>query len=124
MLVFSKIFEISKNFRFGWGALPPRPPGFWLGGQSPPRPPPERPSLAFDRGGQTGPPRSNNFFFGAADDTRAADDRPAGRLVGRPAERPAERPTCRHVVASSVPISSPKLKIPIHLNYNPPFWPW
>ena len=52
-------------------------------------------SLAFDRGGQTGPPRSNDFFFGAADDTRAADDRPAGRLAGRPAERPAERPTER-----------------------------
>ena len=30
-------FVFSKNF--GWGALPPRPPGFWLGGQSPPRPP-------------------------------------------------------------------------------------
>ena len=30
-----------ENFRniFGWGALPPRPPNFWLGGQSPPRPP-------------------------------------------------------------------------------------
>ena len=28
----------SKNL--GWGALPPRPPNFWLGGQSPPRPPP------------------------------------------------------------------------------------
>ena len=35
------------------------------------------------------------FFFGAAGDTRAADDRPAGRLAGRPAERPAERPTER-----------------------------
>ena len=42
-----------------------------------------------------GPPRSNDFFFGAADDTRTADDRPAGRLAGRPAERPAERPTER-----------------------------
>ena len=27
---------------FGWGALPPRPPSFWLGGQSPFRPPPKR----------------------------------------------------------------------------------
>ena len=42
-----------------------------------------------------GPPRSNVFFFGAADDTRAAEDRPAGRLAGRPAERPAERPAKR-----------------------------
>ena len=33
------------------------------------------------------------FFFGAADDTRAADDRPAERLAGRPAERPTEAPT-------------------------------
>ena len=38
-----------------------------------------------------GPPRLNDFVFGAADDTRAADDRPAGRLAGRPAERPTGR---------------------------------
>ena len=54
-------------------------------------PPFKRSFVTFDRGGQTGPPRSNYFFFGAADDTCAADDRPAGRLAGRPAERPAER---------------------------------
>ena len=42
-------------------------------------PPLKRSFVTFDRGGQTGPPRSNDFFFGAADDTRAADDRPAGR---------------------------------------------
>ena len=30
--------------------------------------PPEQPSLACDRGGQTGPPRSNAFSFGATDD--------------------------------------------------------
>ena len=60
------------------------------------------------------------IFFSAPLTTRA----PPGRPAGRPAERPAERPPCRHVVASSVPISSPKLKTPIHLNYNPPFWPW
>ena len=46
----------------------------------------------FDRGGQMGPPRSNDFFFGAADDTRTADDSPAGRPAERPAERPTERP--------------------------------
>ena len=51
--------------------------------------------MTFDRGGQTGPSRSIFFVFGAADDTRAADDRPAGRLAGRPAERPAERLTER-----------------------------
>ena len=39
-----------------------------------PDPTPKRASAAFDRGGQTGPPRSNAFFFGAADDTGAADD--------------------------------------------------
>ena len=30
--------ENSKFFVFGWGALPPRPAEFWLGGQSRPRP--------------------------------------------------------------------------------------
>ena len=30
--------EILRNI-FGWGTLPPRHPGFWLGGQSPPDPP-------------------------------------------------------------------------------------
>ena len=44
----------SKNFQnkfgFGWGALPPRPP-------------PKRSFVTFDRGGQRGPPRSNVFFF-------------------------------------------------------------
>ena len=76
----------SKFFDFGWGALPPRPLGFWLGGQSPSRPHQKRSSAAFDRGGQTGPPRSNDFFFGTADDAGAADDRPAGpeRTMGLP----------------------------------------
>ena len=80
---FFEIFRKFKICRFGWGALPPKPPGFWLGGQSPPRPPPERPYLAFDRGGQAGPPRSNAFFFGAADDTGVADDRPRQPFAGR-----------------------------------------
>ena len=63
---------------------------FWLGGA----PPLKRSFVTFDRGGQTGPPRSNDFFFGAAGNTRAADDRPAGRPAERPAEvqRPAECP--------------------------------
>ena len=78
-------------FVFGWGALPPRPPGFWLGGGAqPPQTPTKRSSLAFDRGGQTGPPRSNAFVFGAADDMGTADDRPAGRP--RPDARPDVRP--------------------------------
>ena len=46
--------------------------------------PPKRPSLAFDPVGQTGPPRSNDFFFGAADDTCAA--RTSGRTSGRTPE--------------------------------------
>ena len=41
-----------------------------------PDPPLKRSFATFDRGGQTGPPRSNDFFFGAADDTGAVDDRP------------------------------------------------
>ena len=37
-------------------------------------------SVAFDRGGQTGPPRSNAFVFGAADDCWA-DRLPNPELV-------------------------------------------
>ena len=38
-LLFRKKFEKKQFFfDFGWEALPPRPPGFWLGGQSPHRP--------------------------------------------------------------------------------------
>ena len=51
-----------KFFGFGWGELPPRPLGFGRGGKPPPDHPLKRSSLAFDRGGQTGPPRSNAFF--------------------------------------------------------------
>ena len=43
-------------------------------GKARPDPPPERPSLAFHRGGQTGPTRSNDFFAGAADDMGGTDD--------------------------------------------------
>ena len=55
---------------FGWGALPPRPPNFWLGGLDPPL------------NGQTGPPRSNDFFFGAVDDTGAVADTGAADDTG------------------------------------------
>ena len=48
----------------------------------PAAPTPKRSSAAFDRGGQTEPPRSNAFFFGAVDDTGAADERPSGRPGG------------------------------------------
>ena len=52
-------------------AAPPDPP---LNGRS---------FVIFYRGGQTGPPRSNDFFFGAADDTGAADiDRPKTAVNG------------------------------------------
>ena len=44
----------------------------------------KRSFVTFDRGGQTGPPRSNAFFVGAADDTGAADDGPA--TVRRPSD--------------------------------------
>ena len=37
------------------------------------------------------PPRSTACFFGATDDTGAADDRPSGRPAERPSERLAER---------------------------------
>ena len=76
---------------FGWGALPPAPLVFGWGDKARPDPPPKRSSAAFDRGGQTGPPRSNAFFFGAADDTGAADDRPAGRPASRSAGRTSVR---------------------------------
>ena len=47
---FSKIFELSV---LAEGALPPRPPGFWLGGQSPQRPP--HPFTSFDSWGAAAP---------------------------------------------------------------------
>ena len=63
------------------GRCPPDPPVFGWGGKARPDPPLKRSFVTFDRGGQTGPPRSNDFFFGAADDTRAA--RTSGRTSGR-----------------------------------------
>ena len=54
-------------------------------------PPVKRSFVTFDRGGQTGPPRSNYFFFGAADGTRAA--RTSGRTSGRtPSRTPGRTP--------------------------------
>ena len=60
---------------------PPDPPVFGWGGFAPLDPPLKRSFVTFDRGGQTGPPRSNDFFFGAADDTRVAWT--SGRTSGR-----------------------------------------
>ena len=64
---------------FGWGAKPPRPP---------PTEQPSRDSLAFDRGGQTGPPWSNALFFRLrwrhGRHRKTSDDRPPAvrRLSG------------------------------------------
>ena len=63
--------------------------GVVWGGFAPPEPPLKRSFVTFDRGGQTGPPRSNDFFFGAADDMRAT--RTSGRTSGRtPGRTPAD----------------------------------
>ena len=62
---------------------------FLAGVCCPPDPPLKRSFVTFDRGGQTGPPRSN-YFFSAPLTTRAPPGRPAGRLTQT--ERPAERP--------------------------------
>ena len=56
------------NFSLG-GAAPQTPWFLAGGGKAPPDPTLKRSFVTFDRGGQTGPPRSN-YFFGAADDTR------------------------------------------------------
>ena len=51
------VFSFSKTIYLWLAGADPQTPSFWLGGQSPPRPSLKRASLAFDRGGQTGPPR-------------------------------------------------------------------
>ena len=95
-IFFRFFFEFLRKFWLGGAA--PQTPQFLAGGAKPPQNPPKRSSAAFDRGGQTGPPRSNAFwgesfgspwhvseaakrgrldqmiFFGAVDDTGAADD--------------------------------------------------
>ena len=74
------MFFFFEKFWLG-GAAPQTPRFLAGGGKAPPDPPLKRSFVTFDRGGQTGPPRSNDFFFGAADDTRAA--RTSGRTSGR-----------------------------------------
>ena len=64
-------------FGFGWGAPPPQTPRILAEvGKAPPTPTPKRLILAFDRDGQMGPPRSNDFVIDAANDTSAADEGP------------------------------------------------
>ena len=96
----SKILEnqvrsghLSSGHVFGRWALSPRPVWRGRGTKRYSRmcPPLKRPFVTFDRGGQTGPPRSN-VFFSAPLTTRAPPGRPAGRLAERPAGRPAGRP--------------------------------
>ena len=82
------IFGFFQNI-FGWGGAAPQTPQFWAvlgwGGKAPPEPPLKWSFVTFDRGSQTGPPRSNDLFFSAVDDkgavdgTGAADDRPMTR---------------------------------------------
>ena len=96
---------ITKHSCLKTGALSPDPEGnviqghvtknkrkfyrvfFGWGGKAPPDPPLKRSFATFDRGGQTGPPRSNDFFS-APLTTRA----PPGHPAGCPAEHPAGRP--------------------------------
>ena len=66
------------------GRCPPDPPVFGWGGKAFPDPPLKQSLVTFDRGGQTGLPRSNDLFS-APLTTRA----PPGRPAGRPSERPA-----------------------------------
>ena len=93
-VTWKKLRRKKKNFFYfsffrkilAGGRCPPDPPGFGWGGKAPPDSPPKRSFVTFDRGGQAGPPRSNDFFS-APLTTRA----PPGRPPGRPAERPAGR---------------------------------
>ena len=77
-----KNFKSCSNiFRFWLGGADPQTPRFWAGrAKTPQTPPLERLFVTFDPGGQTGPPRSNYFLFGAADDTRAS--RTSGQTPG------------------------------------------
>ena len=63
--------KVQNFFGFGWGALPPRPPEFWLGGLRPLSPPLD----GFSRGAAA--PRTPRVFFFPSDDTGAA--RTSGR---------------------------------------------
>ena len=76
LLFFFQIF-----FGFGWGALPARPLGFWLGGQSPPRNPPLNGRSSHLIEAAKRGRLDQMILFSAPLTTRASP--------GRPAERPA-----------------------------------
>ena len=76
-----------RNFSIlAGGRCLPDPPVFGWGGKAPPL---NGRSSHLIEAAKRGRLDQMIFFFGAADDTRAADDRPAGRPAERPAERPA-----------------------------------
>ena len=53
----------AQHRKFWLGGAAPQTPRFLAGGAKPPQTPPlKRSFVTFDRGGQTGPPRSNDFF--------------------------------------------------------------
>ena len=97
----SKNESFLKKIRFWLGGAALQTPQFWAGGQSPPRPPPKRSSAAFDRGGQTGPPRSN-AFFSAPLTTQAPPTtvRPDARRHARPdvAPDPNQKPVSQILI--------------------------
>ena len=55
------------------GRCPPDRPGFGWGGKASSDSPTKRSYLAFDRGGQAGPPQSNSFVCGAVRSSLAFD---------------------------------------------------
>ena len=73
----------SSRQKFWLGGTAPRPPNFWLGGQSPLDAPLKRSFVTFDRGSQTGPPRSNDFFFWRRWRHTRRPDVTSGRTSGR-----------------------------------------
>ena len=85
--IYVSFFENFRNFKkisIWLGGAAPQTPRVLAGGAKPPL---KRSFVTFDRGGQMRPPRSNDFCFGAADDTRAADGRLAGWTSGRTPDR-------------------------------------
>ena len=66
-----KIEKKNKKIWFRLGGAAHQTPRILAGGAKPPL---KRSFVTFDRCVQTGPPRSNYFFFGAADEKRPADD--------------------------------------------------
>ena len=95
--VYLEKIKKNKNFRFGLGGSASQISRVLAEGAKPPQTPPlKRSFVTFDRGGQTGPPRSNYFFRRRCDchtcmcrPNVQPDDRPPGV---RPDERPSGRP--------------------------------